>query len=96
MFLCRAEYSDDKFDLVIENLVLSGPNLIPNVVELEAHNKFKFSPYAQINKHMDTHHHTLRLGMSQIQADIRDCAFYVRRKSGWPKFSDHGLGMLFS
>jgi hypothetical protein len=37
----RAEYSDDKIDLVIENLVLSGPNLFPNVIEIEAHNRFK-------------------------------------------------------
>ncbi|WVR07478.1 hypothetical protein IAU60_004520 [Kwoniella sp. DSM 27419] len=87
----RAEYSDDQIDLVIENLVLSGPNLFPNVVELEAHNMFKFSPYAQINKTMDTHHHRFRLGMSQIQADIRDVNFAFRRKKGWPKLSDHGL-----
>jgi hypothetical protein len=40
---------------------------------------------------MDTHHHKLKLGMSQIQADIRDVAFSFRRKSGWPKLSDHGL-----
>ena len=40
---------------------------------------------------MDTHHHRFRLGMSQIQADIRDVAFAFRRKSGWPKLSDHGL-----
>ena len=37
----RAEYSDDKIDLVIENLILSGPNLFPNVIEIENHNTFK-------------------------------------------------------
>jgi len=88
----RAEYSDDKIDLVIENLILSGPNLFPNIIELEAHNLFKFSPYDNINRTMDTQHHRFRLGLSQIQADIRDCAFAFRRKSGWPKFSDHGRG----
>jgi len=87
----RAEYSDDQIDLVIENLILSGPNLFPNVVELEAHNQFKFSPYEGINKTMDVHHHRLRLGLSQIQADIRDVSFAFRRKKGWPKISDRGL-----
>ena len=87
----RAEYSDDKIDLVIENLVLSGPNLFPNVVEIEANNHFKFSPYPGINRTMDNHHHRFRLGLSQIQADIRDVNFAFRRKSGWPKLSDHGL-----
>ncbi|ORX38560.1 hypothetical protein BD324DRAFT_578011 [Kockovaella imperatae] len=87
----RAEYSDDKIDLVIENLVLSGPNLFPNVVELEAHNRFKFSPYSNINKTLDVHHHRFRAGLSQIQADIRDVSFAFKRKSGWPRLSDHGL-----
>jgi len=87
----RAEYSDDKIDLVIENLVLSGPNLFPNVIELEAHNRFKFSPYSSINKTLDVHHHKFRAGLSQIQADIRDVNFAFRRKSGWPKLSDHGI-----
>ncbi|KAK4689510.1 hypothetical protein P7C73_g600, partial [Tremellales sp. Uapishka_1] len=87
----RAEYSDDKIDLVIENLVLSGPNLFPNVVLLEAFTAFKFSPYPAINKTLDSSHQKLRMGLSQIQADIRDVNFAFRRKSGWPKFHDHGL-----
>ncbi|KAK8854853.1 hypothetical protein IAR55_003592 [Kwoniella newhampshirensis] len=87
----RAEYSDNSIDLTIENLILSGPNLFPNVILIEAHNSFKFSPYPAINKTMDTHHHKFRAGLSQIQADIRDVAFAFRRKSGWPKISDHGL-----
>ncbi|WWC90750.1 uncharacterized protein L201_005687 [Kwoniella dendrophila CBS 6074] len=88
----RAEYSDDSIDLVIENLVLSGPNLFPNIVFLEAQNSFRFSPYPQINNQIpDLHHHRFRLSLSQIQADIRDVNFAFRRKSGWPKISDHGI-----
>lgn len=87
----RAEFSSPDIDLVIENLVLSGPNLFPNVVSLESHNAFKFSPYEQLNKGLDTHHHKFRLGLSQIQADIRDVRFSFRRKTGWPKIKDHGL-----
>jgi len=87
----RAEYEDDKIAVVIENLILSGPNLFPNVIELESFNKVKFSPYENINKTLDTHHHRFRLGLSQIQCDIRDVAFAFKRTSGWPKISDHGL-----
>lgn len=35
-------------DVVIENLALSGKNLFPNVVSIEAHNFVKFSPYNAI------------------------------------------------
>ena len=42
----RIEYTDDAFDVVIENLVLSGRNLFPNIIEVRANNYFKYSPYA--------------------------------------------------
>lgn len=87
----RSEYSDDQIDLVVENLVLSGPNLFPNIVNIDAHNHFSFSPYENINRKLNTHHHTIHIGLSQIQADLRDVAFSFRRKKGWPKISDHGL-----
>ena len=44
----RIEYTDDSLDLVIENLALSGRNLFPNIVSMEAHNFVKFSPYDAI------------------------------------------------
>lgn len=84
----RAEYTDDKLDLVIENLILSGPNLIPNLMTLENHNYFKFSPYDTIK---DYNHHRFRVGMSQIQADIRDVRFAFKKKSGFPKIADRGI-----
>lgn len=84
----RAEYSDDKIDLVIENLVLQGANLAPNVVEIASNNHFKFSPYDNIP---DSQHHVITLGFSQIQADLRDVIFQFRRKSGWPKLKDAGV-----
>ncbi|WVO22981.1 uncharacterized protein IAS62_004325 [Cryptococcus decagattii] len=87
----RAEYSDNSIDLVIEDLILSGPNLFPNIVHIESFNSFTFSPYPKLNQTMDNQHHKFRLSLSQIQADIRDVAFAFRRKSGWPKLSDHGL-----
>ncbi|TRM64226.1 hypothetical protein BD626DRAFT_429803 [Schizophyllum amplum] len=84
----RIEYTDDAFDLVIENLVLSGRNLFPNIIEVQANNYFKYSPYASIK---DEGKHEFTLTFSQIQADLRDVAFYFSKKTGLPKISDSGL-----
>jgi len=84
----RIEYTDDALDLVVENLTLSGRNLFPNIVSLEAHNFIKFSPYNAIN---DEGHHEFTFTFAQIQADMRDVAFYFKKKTGMPKLMDSGL-----
>jgi hypothetical protein len=72
----------------VENLTLSGRNLFPNYVSLEAHNFIKFSPYDTIT---DEHHHEFTLTFGQMQADMRDVAFYFKKKTGIPKMADSGL-----
>jgi hypothetical protein len=84
----RIEYTDDSLDLVVENLTLSGRNLFPNIVSIEAHNFVKFSPYNTI-KDEGSHRFTLTFG--QIQADMRDVMFYFKKKTGIPKLSDSGI-----
>lgn len=84
----RIEYTDDSLDLVVENLTLQGRNLFPNIVSIETHNFMKFSPYSTIN---DVSHHELTLTFGHIQADMRDVAFYFRKKSGIPRLTDSGL-----
>jgi hypothetical protein len=69
-------------------LTLSGRNLFPNYVSLQAQNFVKFSPYDAI---ADEHHHEFTLTFGQLQADMRDVAFYFRKKSGIPKMVDSGL-----
>ncbi|KAM0790055.1 hypothetical protein ACM66B_005383 [Microbotryomycetes sp. NB124-2] len=88
----RIEYTDDQVDLVIENLTLESANLLPNVIELEARNYFKLSPYTEIK---DVTKHSFWISFSQIQADLRDVAFYVKRKSGFPKLTDEGTMDVF-
>lgn len=39
----------------------------------------------------DEGHHDFTLTLGHIQADLRDVAFYYRRKSGFPKVTDQGL-----
>jgi hypothetical protein len=87
----RIEYTDENLDLVVENLTLSGKNLFPNIVEIEAHNHFKFSPYSTVRKGQDESKHEFVITLSQMQADMRDVAFYFKRKSGLPKIKDSGL-----
>jgi hypothetical protein len=84
----RAEYTDEALDLVIENLILSGPNLFPNIVSLENHNFFQFSPS---NKIKDKNHNRFRLSLAQIQCDIRDVRFAFRKKKGFPRLKDSGI-----
>ncbi|MBW0513033.1 hypothetical protein O181_052748 [Austropuccinia psidii MF-1] len=84
----RIEYTDAQLDLVIENLTLEGQNLLPNLVELEMRNYFKLSPYAKIP---NGNRHSFWISFSQIQADLRDVAFYVHKKTGFPKLKDSGL-----
>ncbi|CCM06183.1 uncharacterized protein FIBRA_08425 [Fibroporia radiculosa] len=84
----RVEYTDESLDLVIENLALSGRNLFPNIVAMEAHNYLKFSPYNAIS---DEGQHEFTFTFSQIQADMRDVAFYFNKKNGFPKISDSGI-----
>ena len=55
---------------------------------MEAHNYFKFSPYAAIK---DEGAHDFTFTLSQIQADMRDIAFYVHRKTGAIKLRDQGV-----
>lgn len=65
-----------------------GAHLFANIVSLEAHNFVKFSPYNAIS---DEGHHDFTLMLAQIQAGMRDIAFYFRKKTGFPKVRESGL-----
>ena len=43
-------------------------NLLPNIIEITNKNYFKLSPYSNMG---DLQQHELRIGFSQIQADMR-------------------------
>jgi hypothetical protein len=62
--------------------------MFPNIISMEAHNFFKFSPYNAIE---DVRHHEFTITLSQIQADMRDVAVYFRKKTGLIKLRDSGL-----
>ncbi|GAV99082.1 hypothetical protein LENED_000515 [Lentinula edodes] len=92
----RIEYTDDSLDLVLENLTLSAQNLFPNLVEVEVKNWARFGSGTvtgkkDTSKETNTNRHSLHLHLSHIQTDMRDVAFYFRKKSGLPKLKDSGL-----
>ncbi|POR33121.1 Uncharacterized protein TPAR_06683 [Tolypocladium paradoxum] len=83
----RIEYSDPKFDAVIENLVLESDNFMPNVAEVATEHYFRWGRRKVANKH----HNTLDVKVVGIQMDLRDVSFHVKRKSGFPSITDTGV-----
>ncbi|GAA5906426.1 uncharacterized protein JCM6883_004476 [Sporobolomyces salmoneus] len=88
----RAEYTSPDVDLVVENLTLESANLLPNLFELEARNYFKLSPYDNLG---DVSKHSFWVSFSQVQTDLKDVAFYIKKKTGFPKLTDSGYADVF-
>ncbi|CAD6931994.1 unnamed protein product [Tilletia controversa] len=83
----RIEYSDKQVDIVIENLTVQAQNILPNILEVDAHNYFKISAYKQLG---DVNKHAIKLTLSQIQTDMRDVHFFINKKAGFPRLKDSG------
>lgn len=88
----RIEYSDPMVDLVIENLNVDPANILPNLVEIEAYHFHRMSPFKGIK---DNHKGSVKLLLSQIQTDIRDVAWSINKKQGFPSIKDSGLADVF-
>lgn len=65
--LPRIEYSDPMIDAIVENLVLEGDNLMPNVFEIGNDSYFRFGRASVASKRKTQ----VTVAASQIQADIR-------------------------
>ncbi|KAI7890628.1 uncharacterized protein EV154DRAFT_603139 [Mucor mucedo] len=88
----RIDYSDPQFDIVIENLVISGDSLLPNVFETKVESFNSFS--LKSDTESAPSHQSLHVRMSEIQADIDDVVFFYNKKTGFPKLSDRGVASL--
>ncbi|PWN89674.1 hypothetical protein FA10DRAFT_150919 [Acaromyces ingoldii] len=88
----RIEYSDKMVDLVIENLNVDPANLLPNLIEIDAHHFHRMSAYKKIT---DQHKGTVKVLLSQIQTDLRDVHWAVKKKQGFPKITDSGSADVF-
>ena len=87
----RIEYSDPMIDAVVENLVIEGDNLAPNVMEFGSDNYWRWGRKRISNKNKNK----VMLSVSGIQMDLRDVSYYVHRKQGFPKITDKGVMDVF-
>lgn len=87
----RTEYSDKMIDLVVENVCLEGDNLAPNVFEFGSDNFFRWGRKGAQSKNKNK----VMLSVSGIQMDIRDIAYYVKKKEGFPSITDKGVMDVF-
>jgi hypothetical protein len=83
----RIEYSDPKIDAVVENLVLEGDNLMPNVFEIGNDSYLRLGRKSNTSKKKTQ----FMISASQIQCDLRDVSYYVRHKQGFPSITDTGV-----
>jgi len=87
----RIEYKDPMMEAVIENLVIESDNLMPNVMEVAGDNYFRWGRKGMANKT----HHSFMISVSGIQMDLRDVAYYVKKKEGFPSITDLGVADIF-
>lgn len=87
----RIEYSDPMIDAVVENLVIEGDNLAPNAFEFGSDNYWRWGRKSIKNKNKNK----VMLSVSGIQLDLRDVAYYVKKKEGFPSITDKGLIDIF-
>jgi len=87
----RIEVSDPMIDVVVENLVIESDNLMPNVLEIANDNYFKWGRKSASNKNSNS----VMMSVSGIQMDLRDVAYYVKKKQGFPSVTDLGVADIF-
>ncbi|ORY17119.1 hypothetical protein BCR34DRAFT_583883 [Clohesyomyces aquaticus] len=87
----RIEVSDPMVDAVVENLVIEGDNLAPNVLEFGSDNYWRWGRKNISSKNKNK----MMLSVSGIQMDLRDVSYYVKRKQGFPSITDKGVMDVF-
>ncbi|KAI5368285.1 putative bactericidal permeability-increasing protein, alpha/beta domain superfamily [Septoria linicola] len=87
----RIEVSDPQIDAIVENLVLEGDNLAPNMFEFGSDNYWRWGRKGFQSKNKNK----VMLAVSGIQMDLRDVAYYVKKKQGFPSITDKGLLDIF-
>ncbi|KAF1921563.1 hypothetical protein BDU57DRAFT_510437 [Ampelomyces quisqualis] len=87
----RIEYSDPMIDAVVENLVVEGDNLAPNVLEFGSDNYWRWGRKQISSKNKNK----VMLSVSGVQMDLRDVSYYIKRKQGFPSITDKGVMDVF-
>lgn len=87
----RIEVSDPMVDVVVENLVIEGDNLAPNVLEFGSDNYWRWGRKQISNKNKNK----VMLSVSGVQMDLRDVSYYIKKKQGFPSITDKGVMDVF-
>ena len=87
----RIEVSDPMIDAIVENLVIESDNLFPNVLEFGNDNYFRLGRRQVSNKNENK----VMIAASGIQCDLKDVAYYVKKKQGFPSLTDKGVMDVF-
>lgn len=87
----RIEYSDPMIDAVIENLIIESDNLTPNALEFASDNYWRWGRKNISNRNKNA----IMISVSGVQLDLKDVAYYVKKKEGFPSVQDTGLMDIF-
>lgn len=87
----RIEFSDHMMDVVVENLVVEGDNLAPNVFEFGSDNYWRWGRKQVKNSNKNK----VMLSVSGVQCDLRDVSYYIKKKEGFPSVTDKGVMDVF-
>lgn len=83
----RIEVSDPMIDMVVENLVIESDNLFPNALEFGSDNYWRYGRKS-IKNHREN---KVMIAASGVQMDLRDVAYYFKKKQGFPSITDKGV-----
>jgi hypothetical protein len=87
----RIEVSDPTIDAVVENLVIESDNLFPNVFEFGSDNYWRLGRKSISNKRENK----VMISGSGCQMDLKDVAYYIKKKQGFPSITDKGVMDIF-
>ncbi|KAG9306771.1 hypothetical protein G9A89_005671 [Geosiphon pyriformis] len=83
----RIEYTDEHYDAVIENMVLTSDTFFPNRINIDVRNHITISP---VQENADKNQHWLYLDVQGLHAEAKDVAFQFKKKTGFLKPMEYG------
>ncbi|KAI9468990.1 MAG: hypothetical protein EXX96DRAFT_492337 [Benjaminiella poitrasii] len=81
-------YSDKQYEIAVENMVLEGNSLMPDIFEIKMDDFLSFRPNFTVDY---INSQSLNVRLIGIQTSMDDVIFYYKRKTGFPRLSDSGV-----
>jgi len=86
--LPRIEGSTRKYSYVFDNMVLAGRSILPENIDVQVLNHNNINLVADPNTRSSFE---LVMTMSNLNLFMKDVAFFIQKKKGFPKIKDEGL-----